>query len=254
MNRQYTQQELQQVLEAENILRSRGLIVDDQDGKDFASHNAERITSYFELNTNIPLTVQAVLEACELMKDQMHWKSAPQMEYETLYNALSQENQQKFGAWWFNQKNVLVLQGDEGYENASKVISWMTGRTFDPRTLDLAVSNLAASGGLHLVYQSTFKPGRHSGGDRSFMSKSDTNLSARDHAARRAAESAAAAGRPAPTAGPDYRALAEAITTGRTHSDSARIQRMYVMKPGTSDVDWEQTYAKRRNIADGKGR
>jgi hypothetical protein len=253
MNRQYTEEELQQFIEAENILRAKGLVVDDTDGKALVDHNAERIAAYFDLNLQTPINVATVLKACEDMRQQMHWKSALQMEYETLYNALPKTDQQKFGAWWFQQKNVLVLDGDEGYSNASKVIEWMRGRSFDSRTLDLAVSNLAGTRGLHMVHQSTFRPSRHSGGDNSFMKKSDTNLSARDHAARRAADAAAAAGNK-PAATTDYRKLAELITTGRTHSDSLRLQRLFVMKPGTTDIDWEQTAYQRQRIADGKGR
>jgi hypothetical protein len=253
MNRHYTEQELQQFIEAENILRAKGLVVDNNDAKALVDHNADRIASYFNLNTSIPVTVQTVLQACDLMKDQMHWKSGAQIAYEKLYDALTPSDQQKFGAWWFQQKNMLVLDGDEGYSNASKVIEWMRGRSFDSRTLDLAASNLAGTRGLHLVHQSTFRPSHHSGGDNSFMKKSDTNLSARDHAARRAADAAAAAGNK-PAATTDYRKLAESITTGRTHSDSLRLQRLFVMKPGTTDIDWEQTAYQRQRIADGKGR
>jgi hypothetical protein len=77
--------------------------------------------------------------------------SPAQVEYDTLYGALSQSDQGAFGAWWFRQKGVLVLEGDEGYNNGAQIIAWMRGKTFDARTLDLAVSNLAGTSrtGLH---------------------------------------------------------------------------------------------------------
>ena len=246
MERIFTETEMQQFFEAEKILRTRGLVVDDEDGKALVAHNSGRIQAFFNLNTHVVATVDTILDACERMKDQLHWKSAAQMAYDTVYNALSQAQKDAFGSWWYAHKNVLILDGDRGYENAAKILGWMKGRSFDPRTFDLAVGNLAGTVGLHLAHQSTFRPGRHSGGDRSFMSKSDTNLSARDHAARRAADSASASGsKPVET---DYRAAAESVR-GRTHSETERLNKVFVMKPGTSDIDWEKTNAARRRVA-----
>ena len=246
MERMFNENEMEQFLEAEKILRTRGLIVDDEDGKALVAHNSESIQAFFNLNTHIVATVDTILDACERMKDQLHWKSAAQMAYDTVYNALSQTQKDAFGAWWYAQKHVLILEGDQGYENATKILNWMKGRSFDPRTFDLAVGNLAGTVGLHLVQQSTFRPGRHSGGDSSFMSKADTNLSAKDHAARRAADAAASGSNPAPTT--DYRAAAESVR-GRTHGETERISKMFVMIPGTSEIDWQRTNASRRRVA-----
>lgn len=245
MERIFTEQEIREILEAEKILRTRGLIVDEVDGKESVDHNAERIASYFDLNMNIPVTVQTVLKACDLMKDQMHWKSGAQIAYEKLYNALTPSDQQKFGGWWFQQKNVLILENDEGYSNAAKIISWMKGRPFDSRALDLAVSNLAANRGLFLAHQSSFRPSAHTGGDGSFMPKDSANLTARDHA-RHAAEARAAASGQEPAPAPDYQALADAIK-GPTHSRTEQIQKMFVTENG--GISWEKTYFARRRMA-----
>ena len=250
MSRQFTEQEVQAANQAEQQLRAQGLIL--EVGKEDAAHNSERIVAYFELNKNVPLTVETLLSAVQQMKDQMKWKSGPQMAYEKEYNQLTKAQQDQFGSWWYQKKNVLVLDNDEGYENAAKILTWCRGRNFEARTFDLAVSNLAGSRGLNFVRESSFRGGKHSGSDASFMKKSEVNLSVRDHASRRAADAAAASG--TKPSSPDYRALAESITTGRTHSDSLRIQRFYVNKPGSTEIDWEQTYLQRRRIADGKSR
>ncbi len=254
--RQFSEKDVAAIDEAEKQLRVQGkfLISDPKDGQENVDHNVERIGAYFTLNSSIPVTVETVLKAFDLMSDQLRWKSKAQVDYETAYNALSRSQQNSFGAWWFTQKHVLILEGDGGYDNAAAILHWMKGRSFDPRQFALAVSNLAATRGLHMVHQSSFHPGRHSGSDASFMKKSETNLTERDHATNRAADAAAASGNKQPAPTTDYRALAEAITTGRTHSDSEKLERMFVMKPATSDVDWEQTYSRRRKIADGKGR
>ena len=244
MERQYTQQDLQQILEAEKVLRSKGLIVDDADGKELTTHNAERVAAYFDLNRTIPITVETMLKACELMRDQLHWKSELQLAYEREYNKLTPDQQNQFGSWWFRQKSVLILEGEQGFENAAKLLSWMRGKVFNARGFDLALSNVAASQGLHFVYQSTFRPGRHSGSDRSFAPKSESNLTARDHA-RRAREAAQAKlGKVEPPA-TDYRKLAEALV-GKTHSHTSQIQKVFVTTPGTSEIDWEKTYATRK--------
>ena len=240
--RQISEKEVQIVLQFETEMRSAGLIVDEEPE---ASQNGRLILAQFESQG---ITLEALRNVVEVLRLQLKWKSSAQIEYENLYNALTQTQKDAFGSWWYSQKHVLILDGDLGYINATRILGWMKGRSFDPRTFDLAVGNLAGTVGLHLVQQSTFRPGRHSGGDRSFMSKSDTNLSARDHA-RRTADAAASGSNPPPTT--DYRAEAESVQ-GRTHSETERINRMFVMKlnpDGSSDIDWPKTNAARRRVA-----
>ncbi len=256
-NRQYTEQELQQIIEAENILRTRGLIVDDKDGKELTDHNAGRIASYFDLNPHIPINVATILKGCDDMHDQLHWKSAAQIEYDNLYSVLSDQQKTAFGAWWYSPstKKTIVIEGEEGFANAAKILQWMRGKNFDAKAFGLAVSNLASSRGLHWApTPQRTDPRQHSGG-LSFMNKSETNLSARDHAARRAADAGAAAGNKPATTTTDYKALAESITTARTHSDSMRLQKLFVMKrDNPTEIDWEQTAYQRQRLADGKAR
>jgi hypothetical protein len=256
--REYTQQELQAVMEAEQQLRVRGLIVDDSDGKDAVAQNSERISAFFELNKNVPLTVQTILAACEQMREQMRWKSSAQVEYETLYNQLSQAQKDQFGAWWFSPstKKTILIEGEEGFNNAVKILQWMRGRTFDSQTFNLAVTNLASTHGLHWApTPRRTDPRQHQQDGKGFMSKDSVNLTARDHAAKRAAQSAVAAGDKPAAPATDYRALAESTTTGRTHSDSLRLQKLFVMqKNNPTEIDWEQTAHQRQRLADGKAR
>jgi len=247
--REFSQQELQAVMQAEEQLRAQGFIVDNDDGKEAADHNSERVSAFFELNKNVPVTVESVLASVQQMRDQLKFKSSAQMVYEKEYQALSPSDQNAFGAWWFSPstKMTIVIEGDEGFSNAAHIIQWSKGRTFDARTFDLAVSNLTATQGLHLApYReqvSSGRPGHEPSGP--FAPKSDANLSAREAAARRAT---ASSGKPTPAQGTDFRALADAVQ-GRTHSDTENIHRMYVMKPGTSNVDYEKTYHARRRAA-----
>ena len=247
MERKFTEREMNQIYEAEKHLRTQGLIVDEADGRESAAHNAERIYAFFAANLHIAVTVETILDACERMKDQLHWKSSAQREYEALYNNLSTADQNSFGAWWFlpSTKKTILIEGDEGFSNAAKILRWMHGKPFTGRNCDLAVSNLASSHG-SLYWAPTPKqadPRQHSGDGRGFMPKDSVNLSARDH--RRAADSAATTRKPVE---PDYQAEAESVR-GHTHGETERLNKMFVMIPGTSEIDWQRTNAARRRVA-----
>jgi hypothetical protein len=129
MSREFAPQEQKEMLQAEQELRTLGLIIDDQDGKEAADFNGERIMAFFDLNRATPVSVQTVLAACQQMKDQMKWKSRLQMEYEQLYNQLAKDQQDQFGGWWhsFSTKNTIVTEGEQGYQNAVDVLKWSKG-------------------------------------------------------------------------------------------------------------------------------
>ncbi len=175
------------------------------------------------------------------------------MEYDKLYNQLTKDQQDQFGGWWhsFSTKNTIVTEDEQGFDNAVEILKWTKGRSLDSRTLDLAVSNLTATQGLHLVpmrqQESQGRPGHTSDG-KGLFSKDDTNLSARDHQKLAAEAAAKASGKSEPTPGTDFRALADAVK-GSTHSKTEQIQKMFTTRPGTSDIDYEQTYYARRRAA-----
>jgi hypothetical protein len=148
MSREYTQQELQQIIEAENILRTRGLIVDDKDGKELAAHNAERIAAYFDLNLQTPIDVATLLKACDDMRDQMYWKSAAQMEADEVISHLKPD-QAQIALGWFKRQTRIVTEGDEGYKNVAEVIGWLIARKYaiTEQGLQTALTNVQATRG-----------------------------------------------------------------------------------------------------------
>src|SRR5712671_4085549 len=97
--RQFNQDEINAVFQAEQQLRAKGLIVDEADGKEEAAHNAERIMAFFDLNVKTPVTVQNVLAACEQMRDQMKWKPQEQIEFENIYSTLTSQEKDAFDSW-----------------------------------------------------------------------------------------------------------------------------------------------------------
>src|SRR6267154_1048809 len=98
--REFSKDELNAVVQAEQQLREQGLIVDNDDGKEAADHNSERISAFFELNTNVPVTIESVLAAVQQMRDQLKFKSPAQMVYDAEYSKLNKTQQDSFGAWW----------------------------------------------------------------------------------------------------------------------------------------------------------
>ena len=248
MGREYTQQELQNFQAAEKELRARRLVSDEVDGKQEMAHNAERILAYFESNPQIPVTVQSILEACELMKDQLHWLSQAEIAYNAAYRSLSKADQDSFGAWWFTSgKKYVETDGERGFENATKIISWAKGRSFTPATFDLAVSNLASSQGLHFqTLKAQPNPRQHVSDGKSFAPKSETNLSARE--ASKARQSRAKT-TPAPSqsnAEPDsWKILCDNLLRDGRHSQQSAMKELYQARGSKS---WRELYADMKQL------
>jgi len=151
---------------------------------------------------------------------------------------------------WFHSSanSSLVRSGEEGLKNQSAILSELRGREINPQTIQQAIGRLAYNKGIHYATDRTPRPTdpRQHADSGSFMPKDQVNVSAREAAARRAS---AAAGKPtSEPAGTDYRALADGVK-GSTHSKTEAISRLFVMTPGTSQIDYEKTYFARRRAA-----
>ena len=143
--RQFSEQEIQIATQFEQEMRDQGLEIDQNPE---ATHNGNIVFAQFETQA---VTIEGLRKVIEALRPQLKWKSAAQIEYEKEYNRLSKDQQNQFGAWWFSPstKKTILIEGDEGFSNAAKIIAWMRGKAFDARTFGLAVSNLASSHGLH---------------------------------------------------------------------------------------------------------
>ncbi len=243
MSREFSQQELQAVMQAEAQLREQGLIVDNDDGKEAADHNSERISAFFELNTHISVSVESVLAAVQQMRDQMRFKPQEQVQFERLFNILGQDEQRAYKA--FRQSGLI-----DDHHNGAMLLGFLAGRKMhvDHSNLVYALKGIAPQ--LHWEEREQVSSGRpgHTSDGKGLFSKSDTNLSARDHQKLSAEAAAKASGKPTPAQGTDYRALADSVQ-GSTHSKTEQIQKMFTTRPGTSDIDYEQTYYARRRAA-----
>jgi hypothetical protein len=247
--REFTQQDLQIIQQTELKLRETGIVLITEEEVD-AAHNAERLIAFFNHNSHLPVTLNTVLEAFRLMHDQLRFKPRVQVEYEAEYDALSQENKNIFGAWWFSSstKKTIVIDGDQGFSNAAKVLAWMHGKPFSSRNLDLAITNLAGSRG-SLYWAPTPKhtdPRQHQDSG-SFMSKDSVNLSARDHAQR--ARQAQADNTPAPAQTEPaevWQTLCQRLLGHGTHGCQAAMAKLYDQR---GNKPWRQLYTEMNNIA-----
>ena len=239
--REFSQQELQAVMQAEEQLRAQGFIVDNEDGKEAADHNSERISAFFELNKNVPVTVESVLAAVQQMRDQLRFKPQEQVQFERLFKNLGQDEQRAYKA--FRQSGLI-----DDHHNGAMLLGFLAGRKMhvDHSNLVYALKGIAPQ--LHWEEREQVSSGRpgHTSDGKGMFSKDDTNLSARDHQKRTQAAADTAAGRTTPTPGTDYVKLCDEIRAS-THSKTEQLRKMFVTNG--SEIDYEQTYYARRRAA-----
>src|SRR6267378_6194639 len=119
--RQFTEQELNAVVQAEQQLRAQGLILDNDDGKEAADHNSERVSAFFELNKNIAVTVESVVAAVQQMRDQLRFKPQEQVQFERLFNNLGQDEQRAYKT--FRQSGLI-----DDHHNGAMLLGFLAGR------------------------------------------------------------------------------------------------------------------------------
>jgi hypothetical protein len=208
--------------------------------------NGNLIGEYIAITWAEDITPERLAVALEKLRDRITFYTPAEAEYKkiadedaTRANALNN--------WFESPSNTaLVRDREEALRNQTVLLAELRGREITPKTIQDAIGRASFKLGLHYVPTPRSVDPRQHATSGSFMPKSEANLSAREHAAR--AKEASAGARISTTPATDYRALSEGVR-GATHSRSEQIQKMYVMKPGTSVVDWEQTYAQRRRMA-----
>ena len=255
MDRQFTEQEVKAMMDAEPILRSKhGLIVSETDGSlDDVTHNTNVIFEWYANNPGIPVTVATMEQVVVHLRDQLRFMSVHQTNYNRAYDALTPDQQNQFGAWWNSPAaiNTIIREGDAGYQNGATIMTWCRGKQINSVILNLAVSNLVASVGLHLAApreqgSGAFKPGHTMEPGETFMPKEPKRQEfvggRKNHAVSQERKPA----QPIPeTTPPDlWKKLAENLR-GATHSETATLQSIV----GKS---WRETYMKRRAFLDNK--
>lgn len=244
MERQFTEQEVQDIYRAEPELRKLGLIIQetDADSAEDVRHNTELIFAWFNRNPATPLTVRSMVQTAEKLRNKLRWMSAAQLRYIKVYEeGLSRSQKDAFGQFWnmASTKRSLVQNGDAGFENCVALIEWARGKDFSIQTFNTALGNLAAQGKLHL--SPVHQPQRtgHEADGKAFMSREDTNVSILERARRDRERNSQ--NRPSETSAetPDaWKTLAEKLR-GATHGEDAALKSIV----GDS---WRETYTLRK--------
>jgi hypothetical protein len=154
-----------------------------------ALHNqdAQLIGEHIQANHDGVWSVQTLNATVKALSSKLHWRSKAQVAYDTAYAKLTPEQAGTFGSWWQSSdaKHSIVRDGDLGFENGSKILSWMAGKEFSQSGFNLAVSNLVGTVGLHLAAMRPQGEKRgHIDDGKGFMSREETNISAAERARR----------------------------------------------------------------------
>lgn len=260
MNRTYTRQEMEQLDQAVQNLRDNGF---DNLTEDGVQHNADLLDKYFQQNPNVPVTIQNVYKAVEAQKTSFKWLSPSELEYRKIA-ADNPAAATKLAEWFATQgkPGTLVNAGDDGYQNLTILLAELRGREINATTIQQAIGRIAYNGRrqLHVVktpralsqaaQQADHNPGEFI--SRNGMIKnadgSWRNLNAAEQKAEREAKEAQANPAQAEAAAErQARQEAEGLQ-GNTHARTNELRRIFVTKPGSSDIDWLATLNSRKQM------
>jgi hypothetical protein len=216
-------------------------------------------TPIINSESNSEITPQTLAASLLNVKNQIQFKSATYKKADELARGLTAQEQEIYRAWAARQKMLIGLDGSpEGYENVLSLLSWFRGNAVTSHNLDLALGNVINSPqvGQRIHFKPQPKQDRSIVGGRinhslvnkseeGFMPRNQTNRSARQIAEENRPKKEVV---PTPVSiNTEYQAKAEALQ-GRSHGQTAQANRMFVMVPGTSNIDWAQTYRAREKF------
>ena len=262
-NRQYTAQDAEQINQAQEHFRAKGL-ADDQ----FQSA-IDLLRDYFEANPTVPITVENVIKVVESRKQDFKWLSRAELELRKF--GLNED--QNATLHTFLQNNTLEADGDPGFQNSVELLNWLqrNGRSFGWAGLALALGNVQNSQrGQYLTWkkrlqdsekeelrrrseQSQFAKPAEPQDEKSWRDKSrhpDPTLQYHKEMLGRKAETVAPD--PAVETARTQREyeqkskalVAHTIDGAVSHMDQRQMDRLFVTRPDNS-IDWAATYHSR---------
>ncbi len=249
--REYTAQELQAFGAAGKQLSENGFDVW-TDGKE---HNMALLNEYFQTNGNVPVTAANIFKAVEARKTEFRWVSPSAVEY--YKEAVKSPDQANKLAAWFaatqGQPGTLVNAGDGLFTNLAILILELRGREINQTTIQQAIGRVAYNGRrqLHVVpTQRSLSPAAQADNPNrkpgvfidGLRKQSDGSLgkSPADYAREAVARSTPSVAPTAASIQSQARERAEG-RRGNSHPQTATIQRLFVTRQGSSEIDWVAT-------------
>ena len=219
-----------------------------------AVKNGEHIGGYIAL-WDVDITEETLKVALEKLSDRLVFIPAEQTEVADILAHLDQ-SQRDIVANWLSHQHRLEVDGPKGFSNVSVLTAWLLNRKFaiSEANLTTALGNCQTSGHRKIHWKELPKADRSIGPGgklnhslvnpptEGFMPRNQTNRSARQIAEdnRPKVETM-----PTPVSiNEQYQSKAEALQ-GRSHGQTEQARKFFVMVPGTTTIDWQQTHAAR---------
>jgi hypothetical protein len=211
------------------------------------------------VNSDSDITPQTLAASFLRVRTQLQIKSATYKKADELARNLSPQEQEIYKAWTKNQKLLIGLDGSpEGYENVATLLGWFRGNAVTSHNLDLALGNVvnnAKFGRIHFHPQPKQSREYGPGGllNHAVVNKSEEGFAPRastNRTMRQIMEDNRPQVETVPTPvsiNVEYQAMAESLQ-GRSHGQTAQARKLFVMVPGTSQIDWQQTHAARLRL------
>jgi len=219
--------------------------------------NGEHIGGYIAL-WDVDITEATLKVTLEKLRDRLTFVSPLQTEVADILSHLDQ-SQRNTVANWLSHQHRLEVEGPKGFRNVSVLTAWLINHKFaiSDANLATALGNCQTSGHRKIHWKELPKADRSYGpggklnhsivnpSTEGFMPRSQTNRSARQIAEdnRPKVETV-----PTPVSiNVEYQAKAEALQ-GRSHGQTDQARKFFVMVPGTTTIDWAQTYRAREKF------
>jgi hypothetical protein len=247
--REFTQEEIAAFKQAEPQLAERGMFVAGAKGE----ANGAQFMRWFDLNPNVPMTVERLLWLFEEFKKKpkaIFFKSDAQMKFERAARGIPPADLDQLEK--FLKANRLWPDDDGAYLNAVQFIGAMGGRPYTHEVLaHWALPHIQGTSRERLYWKtpsqdSTYRiTGKHSGGDSHFAPKSESNQSFTDRVLNRSTEIP----RPVSSTKMDeyqWNRLASSLC-GERHSDTFVIQEA-VKAAGGGEAGYQAGLAVQKRI------
>jgi hypothetical protein len=216
--------------------------------------NGEHIGGYIAL-WDVDITEETLKVTLEKLRDRLTFVSPLQTEVVDILSHLSAPDRDVV-ANWLSHQHRLQTEGPNGFSNVSVITAWLLNHKYaiTEANLSTALGNCQTSGHRKIHWKELPKQDRSYGpggkinhavvnkSEEGFMPRNQTNRSARQIAEdnRPKVETV-----PTPVSiNEQYQSKAEALQ-GRSHGQTEQARKFFVMIPGTSTIDWQQTHAAR---------
>ena len=252
--REYSSTDLAAFQQVEPLLRNAGMDVDHE----YAVANAKPITDYFENNRNTAISVQSIVDFVYAKPKLFKIRTPAQRRFDAVVATEGVLRGQQMLDYLAGQRS-LINSGDQLFENAAELLQELHGRPITPESVHAAIGRISAPtsrfdtrrrGQLHFAHGPARKlsqaaqqddPNRKHG---VFIEKFSNGPASLHH--NHAHDTEDTPTTPATITGA---AQSEALSIrGNTHSQTVMLQKIFVTKLGTTDVDWNATLEARRRM------